>query len=511
MPATAHNSRDPYEKGQALSASGRHAEAIAEYEQALAVRPNDTRVLFALGNTARALGLAKAAEEFYGRVLALEPQRLEALINLANLLRNRGQTGAAIALLQPALARSADAPELWLTIGSAHRETGDHATAESHFREAIARRSDYAPALGNLADILADRGEVEEALSLYERAIKRDPQNPQLKLNRAILHLLMGNLKDGWRDYAARLKIKGKAPQTDHGLPRWDGGSLRNKRLLVTAEQGVGDHLMFASLFPDLIERARSEGGSVILECDPRLVPLFARSFPNATVKPQQLQTVGMTTTAHYNWLRTNGGANLAIEMGSLPRYLRNGMEAFPIPNIFFTPDEAEKASWQSVFSNTGYRPFIGICWRSGKITGTRALQYAPMEEWADFLRQVPGTIVSVQYDATKDEVEKLKATSGRDILMPEGIDQKNELDRTCALLSLLDAVVSAPTAVSWLAAGAGVATYKVLYDRSWTSFGLDHEPFAPSAHCTRPRFQGDWKGAFETALTAIRERFANP
>jgi hypothetical protein len=239
-------------------------------------------------------------------------------------------------------------------------------------------------------------------------------------------------------------------------------------------------------------------------------VALFARSFPDATVKPQCLQTVGATTTARYDWLKACGGANLAIEMGSLSRYLRKGMDDFPTPNAYLKPDEAEKVLWQKVFSNTGNRPFIGICWRSGKITGTRALQYAPMAAWADFLRELPGTIVSVQYDATKDEVEKLEAMSGRNILMPQGIDQKNELDRTCALLASLDAVVSAPTAVSWLAAGAGVATYKVLYDRSWTSFGLHYEPFAPSAHCTRPKFQGDWKGVLDTALAAICGRFAN-
>jgi len=504
----AHHSSDPYEKGQALSASGRHGEAIAEYERALAARPNDPRVLFALGNTARALGLSAAAEEFFGRVLALEPQRLEALVNLANLLRARGQKDAAIALLEPALARMPDAPELWLTLGSAHRESGHSELAETNFREALSRRPDYAPALGNLADILADRGEIDEALDLYERAVKRDPHNPQLKLNRAILYLLTGNLKGGWRDYAARLKIKGKAPLTDHGLPRWEGGSLRNKRLLVTAEQGVGDHLMFASLFPDLIERARSEGGNVIIDCDPRLVALFARSFPGATVMPQKLQTVGTTTTAQYGWLKQCGGASIATEMGTLPRYLRTETDNFPNPNAYLLADRDEKSRWQQVFENAGKAPFIGICWRSGKITGDRALQYAPMSDWADFLRELPGTIVSVQYDATKDEVEKLMAMSGRKILMPEGIDQKKELDRTCALLSSLDAVVTAPTAVSWLAAGAGVATYKVLYDRSWTSFGLDHEPLAPSAHCTRPRFQGDWKGAFETALAAIGAQF---
>ncbi len=504
-------SSDPYEKGQALSAIGRHAEAITEFEQALTVRPNDTRVLFALGNTARALGLSAAAEEFFRRVLTLEPQRLEALVNLANLLRARGQTGAAIALLEPALVRSPDAPELLLTLGSAHRETGDHAKAELYFREAIARRPDYVPAFGNLADILADRGDISEALSLYERAVKREPHNAQLRLNRAIIYLLTGNLKGGWRDYAARLKVKGKVPLPDHDLPRWTGGALKRMRLLVAAEQGVGDHLMFASLFPDLIARAQSEGGTIVLDCDPRLVPLFSRSFPGATVRPQQLQTVGTVTTAHYGWLRQCGGANIATEMGTLPRYMRTNPSEFPNPNAYLVPDAAEKSRWQQFFSNAGSRPFIGICWRSGKITGSRALQYAPMEAWADFLRALPGTPICVQYDATKDEVAKLEAMSGREIVLPEGIDQKNELDRTCALLSSLDAVVSAPTAVSWLAAGAGVATYKVLYDRSWTSFGHDYEPFAPSAECTRPKFQGDWKGAFETALAAIRARFANP
>ena len=68
--------------------------------------PTISRVLFALGNTASALGMPKPAEEFYRRVLAIEPERLEALVNLANLLRAEGQFDAAEALLQPALARS---------------------------------------------------------------------------------------------------------------------------------------------------------------------------------------------------------------------------------------------------------------------------------------------------------------------------------------------------------------------------------------------------------------------
>ena len=39
-------------------------------------------------------------------------------------------------------------------------------------------------------------------------------------------------------------------------------------------------------------------------------------------------------------------------------------------------------------------------------------------------------------------------------------------------MLSALDVLVSAPTAVSWLAAGVGVERSKILYDTSWTAFG---------------------------------------
>ena len=79
------------------------------------------------------------------------------------------------------------------------------------------------------------------------------------------------------------------------------------------------------------------------------------------------------------------------------------------------------------------------------------------------------------------------KHASGRKIFVPPALDQKNELDRAAAMLSALDILVSAPTAVSWLAAGAGTRTLKLLYDTSWTAFGQSYEPLAPSCHCVMP------------------------
>jgi tetratricopeptide (TPR) repeat protein len=494
---------DPFDEGMRLSAAGCHAEAINKFERALAERPDDPRVLFALGNTARALGLHRPAESFYRRVLAFDASRLEATVNLSNLLRSDGNFSAAEAVLLPALARE-EAPELQLALGTVYREQGDDVRAERRYRAALAGRADFVPALANLADLIADRGEIDEALALYDRALKRDAGHAQARLNRAVLHLLRGDLKSGWRDYAARLKVPNKVPLADHGLTKWSGGPLKRTRLLVTAEQGIGDQIMFASTIPDLLARANADGGTLLLECEPRLVDLFARSFPGATVRAWNIETKNGIAHARYGWLRSAGGARASIELGSVPRYLRPVGDSFPSPHAYLVPDAEEKARWRRQFESAGSGPYVGVCWRSGNLAGHRTLQYAPLKAWADFLRDAPGTVVCAQYDALAGEVAQLEEMSGRKVFVPQGIDQKNEIDRVCAMLAALDAVISAPTAVSWQAAALGVPTGKILYDTSWTSFGRSYEPFAPSCECLTPHTRGDWASGFEKALTLI-------
>jgi Flp pilus assembly protein TadD len=500
MPRTAY-AHTAYDQGLELSSAGRHLEAIGQYEQALAEAPGDPKILFALGNTAGALGMRGPAEQFFRQVLAIDPARLEAVVNLANLMRENGQFDAAIALLAPALARAPQSPELNLTLGSAWREAGDNARAEVYYRAALRARPGYGAAMSNLADLLCDRGERDQARALYDSAIRNDPKNPQIRLNRAILNLLGGALKDGWRDYEARTGIAGKVPAAKLTLAPWKGENLRGKRLLVRAEQGVGDQILFASMIPDLCARATHDGGSVMLECEPRLARLFARSFPAARVYPARISSAG----ADYTWLKSAGGANAAVLMGTLPRYLRGSPDRFPSHHVYLTTDAQEAAHWHRALRGKSGKT-IGICWRSGKSGGHRSLQYAPLEEWGAFLRRLPHdtTIVSVQYDAAPGEIAALQQIGGRKIAVPQDIDQKNELDRAAALLSILDAVVSAPTAVSWLAAATGTATWKILYDTSWTALGRPYEPFAPACKLAMPKKHGDWPSAFAQALTAL-------
>jgi len=72
-------------------------------------------------------------------------------------------------------------------------------------------------------------------------------------------------------------------------------------------------------------------------------------------------------------------------------------------------------------------------------------------------------------------------------------------------MIASLNAVVSAPTAVSWIAAGLSVPTFKILYNNAWPSFGESYEPFAPSCTCMMPKANGDWSDAFAQTAEALR------
>src|SRR5258706_7180683 len=497
-------SADSYAAGLAAAGEGRHADAIACFEHALREAPDDARVLFALGNTAAAIGHAGAAENFFRRVLMQEPGRLEALVNLANLLRKSGRTAEVIALIKPVLEINPEHAEPWLTLGSALREAGDDARAEAFYREALRLCPDNAAALGNLADLLADQGDVDEALNLYQQALTREPDNAQARLNRAILYFLKGQLRRGWRDYEYRLRIKERILVADHGLPMWAGRRADGMILLITAEEGIGDQILFASLIPERAQAAARVYGRLIIETEPRLVPLFARSFPDVSVHPAKLHTRAGQNFARYDWLKACYGADAAIAIGSLRRLMRQEFSDFPASHAYLKPDEAERAQWSAWLRKQGAGPFLGVCWRSGSLGGLRNLQYAPLASWADFLRRAPGVAVSLQYDVQPEEIEALQHMSGREVLVPAGLDQKQEIDRTTALIAALDIVVSAPTSVSWMSAAVGVPTLKILYHKSWTSFGRDYEPFAPAARCVMPAKNGDWDDVFARAASAL-------
>ena len=124
--------------------------------------------------------------------------------------------------------------------------------------------------------------------------------------------MLNERFAEGWDDYAFR-----NLSCTKHlrmmPFPQWKGESLEGKTLLVIAEQGLGDQVMFASCLPDLVPL---NPGRTIVEVIDRVAPTIARSFPMCEV-------VATKQDNEFEWVPALGHVDYFVPMGDLPQRFR--------------------------------------------------------------------------------------------------------------------------------------------------------------------------------------------
>ncbi len=141
----------------------------------------------------------------YDRALALEPQNATAYLNRGNLFALLGREADALADYARALERAPFDPKIFLNRGLVYRGRGDDSLAFADFGRAI----ELAPALpqgyANRAAIHVDRGEPEAAIADFSAALERAPDDARNYVNRATQHLLLGQVKKAAEDCDAAL------------------------------------------------------------------------------------------------------------------------------------------------------------------------------------------------------------------------------------------------------------------------------------------------------------------
>ena len=253
------------------------------------------------------------AEEISRSVLREEPRSWRALHILGVVARRTDRLPLAIAVLRDAVQHAPDNAGIHCELGLALADSQQDAEAISSYQRALSilptygdaalnlaaaldRLERYEEALEwarlsaellpnspiahfNLANVHRTLGSLDTAASEFEAAISLDPGFANAHWNLACCRLLAGDFATGWREYEWRDRA-GAVSLDRYPQPRWQGESLDRQTILVHAEQGIGDEILFASCLPDLIERA----GRCIVVCEPRLEKVFARSFPQATI-----------------------------------------------------------------------------------------------------------------------------------------------------------------------------------------------------------------------------------
>ncbi len=242
------------------------------------------------------------------------------------------------------------------------------------------------------------------------------PKTPEWKNRLCHARMLSGDYSnyDGWQFRSPYVAALVTHQYLDS--PMWRG-ELTNK-LLIMAEQGVGDEILFASIIPEALVRARE----VIFECDARLIPIFQRSFPRLTCVPRTEEKID-EALPRWNAYK----ADHWILLADLAMLFRRKVEYFP-GKPFLKPLPSDK-----------YKDRIGISWRG------RMGEYKPH----DFEIKDP---LSLQYDLRWDE----------DVEVPD-IDLRNDLEGVFSLCSSLKKVVCVSTSVAHIAASIGTPVDLVL------------------------------------------------
>jgi hypothetical protein len=209
-------------------------------------------------------------------------------------------------------------------------------------------------------------------------------------------------------------------------------------------------------------------------------------------------------------WLTDDTRVDYFSTNGSTLRFLRPTIDTFEQGRPLLIPDPARVSYWRNKIEALGKGLYIGFCWRSMVMTGSRRKYFSPLDHWAPVIRQPGAIFVNLQYGDCQDEIAYFAENHGVTIHNFNEINLKDDLDDLAALGRALDLLISAPTASGAITAATGTEMWvPAIAGYSWTQFGTDHFPLHPKSRSFWPANYGDWTEVMEKIAAALEKRVA--
>ena len=516
----------------ALAAQGDQQAAIIAYRRALTAHPAFAEAHNGLGVALTRIGERDEAEHHYRRALQIQPEYFEARANLGDLLMRSNRLDDAVEELQAVLRQQPEYFEAHLSLADAFGRAGDIDKAKEIATKVLGAHSESARAHNCYGMVFRLAGESETAMFHLDRAIELDPLLADARANRAIARLSLGHVDAAERDADQAVALSADAPlhRMNRGMIRllrgefrrgfedyrarfgsgapwmgyrrfpyaeWNGEPIAGKRILAWGEQGVGEEIMFASL----LARLETLASACTVECDPRLVPLFARSFPS-------LDFVGRADPVAPALLRQ--GIDCAIAFGDIPAALGLEVSDFAEPEAYLSADAQKVGSLEMLGSSTAGELKVGIAWRSRGANALFSLEKSTdLSDWSEILCTPGISIVSLQHGDVAAEISEAEARLGASIETHIGVDQATDLDGFAALITTLNLVITTSNTTAHLAGALGKDVWIIVPHTPDWRWQLDRSDtlWYPGARLFRQSQDGDWRGVLAAVSVALRER----
>jgi tetratricopeptide (TPR) repeat protein len=492
--------------------------AEALYRQTLELQPKFSDAWNNLGLVYFATGRLPDAERCFRQTLHVNPHNGFAHNNLAAALRRQGLLAEAEVEFRSAIAANPDVSEAWSGLGDILAMSGLLDEAEICCNKALELRPTFPDATNNLATIAKARRQFDVAISYcddvlrsnprhlgalnnlgeislkhadygtaemyYRRALRIDAHHAVTRFNLAALLLMRGNYLEGFELYESRFDASGRhstlTPAINeklHSYPQWRGDSLGGKRLLLWAEQGLGDCIMMLRYLPEL--RARGVT-SVMVLCPAALVRLV-RSM---SVAEQVVSFDEASTALNFD---------THCPMMSLPTAFGSRIDTVPDHVPYLHVPQTMIAALRERLSDN--KPKVGIAWAGSATLQDDARRSIPIEQFAQLLSLNTVQFLSLQKgEAAQDWRKTAQVDSGY-------IDRCTDLLDTAALVMNLDLVISVDTAVAHLAGALGRPVWLLNRWGSEWRWGVEGQssPWYPTMTIFRQMAPGSWGPVLET------------
>ncbi|MGB6827549.1 MAG: tetratricopeptide repeat protein [Terracidiphilus sp.] len=515
--------------GFALNRLGRTREAEARYRRAIVLKPRYAPAWINLGSLLREHGRDLAAEAALRRAIHLRPDLVSGWLNLAALERERRRFAAARECLCRALALDSAQIETliaWCQLQLATRDISgahewarwaiaidpNHAEAvnqcgivlhnERRFTEAIVE-FERAESLGskgaasNRGNSLLELGRVTQALEAHRRAVDLDPENAGAKYNLALTQLRLGEWRSGWRAYESRWQFREvhRVPHT-FTCPRWRGEPLTGQRILLHAEQGLGDSIQFSRYACLVVAR----GGFPILEVQPPVERLLL-SLPIVRAGLAQVRALGTPRNDY----------DLECPLMSLPAVFATTVETVPWPGAYLGAEANDIGAKRTQFPSSHAGPRIGIAWAGNPRYRADAQRSMHLRTFSRLLHAIPANWISLQKGPAYEQIATLAVTTLPHYLhIVDGSSCDGDLAETSALMATLDLVITTDTCIAHLAGAIGKPVWILLphlSDWRWMQ-QLESTPWYPTARLFRQPSPGDWAGVLDRVIGELCSHF---
>ena len=477
------------------------------------------------------------AEVLADRALALAPDLGRAWL-LKGVVHSKDEVAVRLAVTQQATAVDPADPQAWYNLGVIRQELNQYEAAIAAYRRAVMLDPFMSDALGNGCELLrradqfdlalhwADRrlrlpgGEAwathlnraicltrlrrfDEANVAFDRALALSPETPIIHWERYSLLHFQRRFAEAWDSYEYRFACGHLNGVSCYPFPQpiWRGEPLTGKSIVIHAEQGLGDQLMYACAVNAVIAAA----GAVTLVAAPTLTPLFAAAFPAARVLPARFGAFPGDYPPPA-WLDDLGPIDFQAPIGSLMAVLRRDEASFDV-TPYLRPSEAARAAWSKVPLGPGLK--VGLCWASNPAlfrfdSASRAVKKSMTLEAMAPLAAVEGvSFVSV----LNWPIESLPEAFGD--RLADLSDRLASMDDTAALIERLDLVITVDTAVAHLAGAMGKPTWLLLHDFADCRWELeaDRSYWYRDVSLIRQSRPGDWAGVMAETAARLAKR----